>query len=595
MNNSDKITSGEKVKVKAKLKSLLSSKFTMPNKIRFNAPLEAFTMISRSIEDLIQNNREINALVEEFAAIPYFPKTSLDEVLRYLALRMGSIPKDNGKTNLEFLKTFVQPRISFEREVHSSILEKLIDLSVSERAILTPCFEIADLFDSFFLDWYHAVVLPMEASVKAISGEGDRDTVAKRLKELGLDNPYTVITDHNGSILEKGYDLENGLGMVQKSLAEMFPETLNLISDKFDEIRSALPMRAGYFHDYFAALRSALLCRKPDLLEELWKDVDMAWIAIPSKEQIIPVHMMESGYGDPIRISPEFRVMWRLQDGADKIEKLRLTMSKIAEEKGSSDSIHKLERLDIGLFVTIVDSGSGLDFRITGQAVPNRPEVAKNGMKIFLDDQSIELNTKRACDLVKSCSSDTTNSWIQPVLTKENFFLMVAGHELGHPIGITENLEKVTKNNKPLEELKATLLGLEAAARIDEDNKGIEPGAKAMTGLVLARIIRMMENSAFSNPTLGPYVNEATGLLLSLCASSYISFKNDRIEMPASGDGYAALLAPLIELSNNILKGYQSLDLKTLSDLKKGFADLSHKHVKKCRAIVDARSKDKIS
>lgn len=565
---------------------LLRKKFVPPMDVRPGSPLEALTGVSRSLETLIMSDHEIAAFVEEHVARPFYPDTTLEEVLKYLALRVGRMPKADPGLTHAFLNTLVQPRMRIEREAQKTVLEGLAELSTTERAILNVGFDLAELFDAFFLDWYLATVLPLRKTLLSEKGPKDREEIVERFGELGLDNPYTVVVTADGILPEEGYDMKKADGYTQRSLAEVFPRTLNEIADKLDELRLQLAPDTAHFHEYFAHLRDAILCRVPERLEEKWRAVDEAWIRIPSSERIIPVHMMESGYGDPIRVSPEFRIMWRLAEGAEKISALRRSMSGLAEEMGSRDIKTRLDRIDIGLFVTLVDSGSGLDFRITGQAVPDRPEVRAKGMKIFMDDRSLALGADRARKLVEASAVPSTQKWALPELTKNNYFLAVTGHELAHPVGVSKELEEAAGSQKPLEELKATLLGMQAVMGTAESDQEREELARAMAAMALARIVRMLEGTSFSNPTLKPYVLEAAGMLCALKFSGKLHVEEDKILFDPE-ESFTDVMKPLLDLCELIVKGYLSLDVQALAALQSEYADLDLPDVESLRAVVD--------
>lgn len=565
---------------------LLRKKFVLPRDVGRASPLEALTHVSRSLETLIMSDHEIAAFVEEHVARPFYPETTLEEVLKYLALRIGRMPKTDPGLTHAFLNTLVQPRMHIEREAQKTVLEELQELSTTERAILNTGFDLAGLFDAFFLDWYLATVLPSRKTLLSEKGPKDREEIVGRFRELGLDNPYTLVVAANGFPPEEGYDLKKADGYTQRSLAEVFPRTLNEIADKLDELRQLMAPEAAHFHEYFAHLRDAILCRVPERLEEKWKAVDEAWIRIPSSERVIPVHMMESGYGDPIRVSPEFRIMWRLAEGAEEISVLRRSMGRLAEEIGSRDIKNRLDRIDIGLFVTLVDSGSGLDFRITGQAVPNRPEVRAEGMKIFLDDHSLALGAERARKLLEASAAPPTLKWALPELTKNNYFLAVAGHELAHPVGVSKELEEASGSQKPLEELKATLLGMQAVMGTAESDQEREEIARAMAAMALTRIVRMLEGTSFNNPTLKPYVIEAAGMLCALKFSGRLHIEQDKILLEPK-EGFTDVMKPLLDLCELILKGYVSLDVQALAALQSEYADLEHPDVEALRSVMD--------
>ena len=236
------------------LKDLLEARFKMPEKIRSSRPLDAFQQIRDRMETLIRKDSGIRDYVREHVAKKLFPEVPVEELLRYLALRSGMVPKDDPETTYSFLKDFVQPRMQFEREQLKKAVEMLVDLSASERAILSQSHDLGELFDRFYLDWYKAQVAPMLLALRMKKGPAHRDEVADAFREQGLDNPYTVITGPSGEFLEKEYDLAAASRYTQRSLGELFPHTLNRISDALDAIRWGLANDATHFQDYFGCL-----------------------------------------------------------------------------------------------------------------------------------------------------------------------------------------------------------------------------------------------------------------------------------------------------------------------------------------------------
>jgi hypothetical protein len=242
--------------------------------------------------------------------------------------------------------------------------------------------------------------------------------------------------------------VEGGIALVERmealpdakgALVESHPREANLMADDLDAIRAALPPGAGYFHDYFGCLRSALLCRRP--ARAPWLEVDEAWALIPPTERLLPV--MQTG----------FRLMLRKQG----LEAVRHTMAQWDA---------RLEAIDIALYTTVLHSGA-------------LHEVKAHGTKIALDEGMLEHRARRAAERVRARASRATQEWALPALTGKTYLRYTAGRALGRLVAPGQE--------EAIEELKASLLGLQAI--------GEETAAAAVA---LARILELSEAGRYS-------------------------------------------------------------------------------------------------
>ncbi len=496
----------------------------------------------------------------------------LDLCVEYAARRYchgRSLPKNDPVVLSSFYDSVVLPCMQAQARSLGELISWHPRLTETEKLIFDVGFWIAGEFNEIFKNWWKWVVIPFRQS-KLLPEE-----IGVRLKKAEKTNPYSILAYSGGLPVLVGLTSQFIKYAEEIPLAEAFYEEICRIQAYLSFLIDRLPRYEGAYRAYFRALRRALGNKRLKDMEELWLAVDEAWVQISHEKKVIPVHMMEHGYHDPFRISPEYRVVFRLTDFADRIPFMRKTMKMVASELSDETGSAKIDSIDIGTFLTVVNGGCGIDFRYTAQSVPNRPKAQKLGMKVFLDGDSMKIRFERLKHLLELCLDKKTLKWARPAFTPEVMFDFLNGHEFGHPLLASDKLIRVFgAERRKVEEGKASLLGILGTQLAIGIASHQEEAHLQLSAGIIAECLRMMEKSHFHDPTVASYVNECLMILSALMRQGLLRIIDNKINMDEGVAGSRAVAETLHdELTKHLIASYKKVDLKNTLDILENFAN----------------------
>ena len=360
---------------------------------------------------------------------------------------------------------------------------------------------------------------------------------------------------------------------------------------KLNNLVANLPKSSQVYRDYFHTLAEALENRDLAKMEELWLAVDIAWVKIGPENRLIPAHMMEDGYHDSYRVSPEFRMMWRTEDFQ---EELNITRDAIIEFGGQfgNEAIDKVNRTDVGVFLTLAFSGCNTDFRMAGQSVPNRTEAQTIGMKVFLDSDSMLTGAKKSKVFNSKVLSAKTWEWFEKAHTAQYDYFLVFGHELGHPLGVTAEVNSIFGTDKPtVEEAKATLFGVHAVFEALKKGKlgDKQIALRSLTAEIIHETLGRFKKSTFENPTFAPYASEGMIPFSVLYKAGIISFdEEDKVvvdeELASTECTFELLQKYCVE---RLATAYKNVDLQEIRAIAVELANREDPAIKKAFEAIN--------
>ncbi|MDP3645747.1 MAG: hypothetical protein Q8R25_01535 [bacterium] len=485
------------------------------------------------------------------------PDSPVDELVRYIADQKGEIDKSDPALALRFMERYVRPIFEMERaEVFYAILQTS-DTSDEDIQLFVDCEDLASMTDHVWATWFNTIVVPFQ-SLDAVGKERYEQLVKGTLAPYD----YTIFD----------YDSEKGC-VNRRTWARAFPDEISEILNVLDSLVTT-PIQG--LSEYFTALRNAYACVDIAKLEELWAEVDKAWIRIPSTARFVPVHGMESGYEHPFGVSPEFRLEVRTPEARELImERRGATLAHAAafglSNKMISDAVQKLERIDISVFVSALRAGVCLNFRYAGQAVPNRQDVVAEGGRIFLDKSASPRAAKRYAEkLTKHCVSSTAEVLV-PLVTETSQLAGTATHEYAHPVGRTAESDKAlgSEGMKLCEEGKATLLGILA-----EEHRDPTPERRLeIVANSVGRVIRFMDKTELENSTFAPYVRENLIAATTLFDTGVMALTQDGVAVDVEAAGSPAWFDALRTFNRGVLNAYKAKDKAALIALTERYCD----------------------
>lgn len=508
-------------------------------------------------EEFVMSNTTISALITQILEVIGLD-VSTEVAVEYAARRMstkGELPKENPVLVGLLYDYAVLPVVRIQQLMTRNLVMAHPELHPHERAILHRGVEIARLFDTVFSKWWQYVVVPYQLGI------AQDPTLKEAVKEGPLKSWYAVLVDERSWPIVDPMTRELLAKCQEIPLAEAFPLEIGAICEQLDDLNLELEQwsveTVTPYHDYFDALSNALLNRALEKAEELWKAVDVAWVQI-GPEKVVPVHMMENGYHHPHQISPEFRVLLRSQAFQKEIGITRKGMDLFGAEIGDELVGTKLNRIDIGMFITAI-AGGCIDFRIAGQSVPNRPEVQELGMKIFLDLETMRQRHIKFVNLVESCADAETLAWVSKSMDLGLHVSAVASHEFAHPFLITKRVTKAFGRENPnFEEGKATLFGIMGLKAVgDELNPSFYP---ALSSYILGELLKRFDKRAAQDPTLRPYLNEAMMIASSLMDEGIITCVDGKVHADKERCSTAAIVEALEDVSERLVEAYKDAD-----------------------------------
>ncbi len=440
---------------------------------------------------------------------------------------------DKNKEHFDVVLELIRQRTDFERGIMEKNLHRL-DLDPLEMILFKVGFDLMPVIDSFFFKWKKAVPDVVKRTVKEKGIE--RTNVAQQLVESGLNDRYTVIIDPSTGLPPLTYDREKSYRQI--GYAEFFHAESKIIAEvlkkgirEMEALNGVGENDARMWMDFFEAWAAAVINRDRKRHEELWKRVDEEWVK--TKGRVILVHPMEEGYADPIRIMPEVRVLFQLDEARDMIALIKQRMLDWEESLYSDHELYPifrqaLENTQAGVFITPLYSGEDFDFRFSGQIVPNRSDVRMKGTKIFMDHNSCRNNVAVYRKTVEKYLIADFLSLFDELVTLETFLYYVIAHECGHSVLMgVDTKEKMGDIYRNVEEYKASHIGLEVLRTMQE--KLPERYLDSLCLFIVARIVRFLGKGMRTDKTLEPYFNEALIQLGTLLDDGFLYERDGRL------------------------------------------------------------------
>ncbi|MFA5050603.1 MAG: hypothetical protein WC499_00595 [Patescibacteria group bacterium] len=538
-----------------------------PKEFILSEPTEVLKEMMDSVDYFLINDKKIrNQIAKIIIAIDF--NVPVDLAVEYAARRTNTagaqLPKDDAVKLSFFYSLVVRP---CQDAIHAALKDVCMAcpniLAFDEENFIAEAgYKIGTLFDDLFSKWWKWVVIPFRTSKLSA------DELKELIQKFGKTDKYSVLARGPNNPYTKPLTAKQIEKAKQIPLVEMFPIEINGIAKILKQLAKNLPDDTDY-REYFLALRTALINKDLEQMETLWIEVDKKWIEISSDRRLIPVHMMESDYEVPIRVAPEYRLLWRTGCHAKELGLMRKEMSDLAK-KFDPRAVEKIKRTDVGVFLTILASGSNIDFRLAGQSVPNYPEAQALGMKVFLDQESMKQRFHGFQSLIQKVLDPESSTWAMKFLKEEFAYLDVFGHEFGHCFCINERLIEVFGDNKSkVEEMKATLLDIEGVRQAIENGSLSDEIRKeafsSLAAMIISHLIRMLEQSNFNNPTVAPYVNECMGILNKLMAASIITVtESGKLHVDTKRTDNDLIAEHLFVLTRKLISIYDEYDLKEL-------------------------------
>jgi len=516
---------------------------------------EAVALIEFSVAEHVAKSPDIRAFL---AALPKgagtcCPDSPLDELVLYASVRRGEIDKSDPEVNVGFMNTVVAPVFRFQGE-------QMLCLGSHPEAppFLSLAIEAADFINDLWGMWFRRVCVPYQGL-----DEAGRRAYKERAQGVIAASDYTV------------FDYEDGEFKNRCTWAQAYPFTIFALQARlFDMADSATDEASA---DYFLRLADAYACDRIDELEERWAAVDRAWIRIAPDCSVFCVHGMENGYEHPFCVSPELRLVARAtgDDARAMIERYRDATPEYAERVGLPvefvDTIRgKLSRIDIGVFVSVIESGCCLNFRYTGQVVPNRQEILAEGGKIFMAQASLGVNVQYELGMVERHCVPETVALVKQHFTSSSELDHTLGHEFFHPVGLTPEVDEALGRHKDLlEEAKASIGGMVLSGLMDASRENLLEIAVT----AFARVLRFMTDAERNNGTFAPYVRENLVVATVMVEDDVIRVTENGVwlnQVEAEKSRWRDRLGGLVKA---ILDAYVRHDVETLKALTKRYCN----------------------
>lgn len=521
-------------------------------------------MVKNVIRDVgkhIAGKEELKTLLKMLpkGAFSICPNSPEEEQHKYITNRYGKIDKSDPRIVLAFMKNFISETAIFERQAIAYGATHIKDVTADELIMLTDLF-VPLATDKLWYRWFRELVVPLE-----ILDEAEKTDKKNELKKLMNEYDYTVFINDQQLTWARAFPVET------QELIEALKRLENQLRDK-------------RVKKYIRNLIRAYGCDKIGDLERRWTSVDYAWIEIPKDCRVFPVHGMEAGYEHPYGVSPEWRIMVRLDFGKKEIKEICDIVPKVANSLGADAELlkRKLDYIDIGVFYTAIWAGMTMNFRIAGQAVPNRQDVLSRGGKIFTDLDSEYLAVERYKEILYKHTPEPAAKILSEYINTLTMAEHTAGHEVSHPAGRTEETDqKLGDSLKLLEEAKATMCG-----NLVNESRGEENRLRIVAETV-ARFCRFFSKTTLENPTLKQYVWENMVACNTMHRAGVIKIGDGCIEVDLERAKSRAWFVELEKFVKDIFTAYKSGDSNTLQKMNKELCDKDEGIIAEVIALVN--------
>lgn len=450
-----------------------------------------------------------------------------------------------------------------------------------EQIVVRGGLRIASVFDNISLRWRQAMV---NSQLGQNLQEMGAENAALWLKERDVVNPYAVV-------------YQKGDEVVQVPYANAFKREYRQLNSILTRLRGELDGlsqsdRVTAMAKYFEAYQKASMQTDLQKLEDDWREVDITWMDVHGPLQ--PIHAMES-YAEParLRVDPEFRIVIADEQSRNLNNRAFLTQQRLIRDYGEvygiyptlRSSLEAIRNSTILAGTTIVMSGSNLDFRISGQIVPNRNDVRiEKGVKIFMDPETMKIRTAQRRKVMEAIFGNEVNN---RELVDPNFMisggLLVAGHEVSHNAFVTpETGNKIGETLQSLiEETKAEFGILALLSKQQELGEISSVDMRKVAVLMVAKSLLCLLDRDI--PTFRPYYNIALASLGLLLEAGFLKKDEDKWRInndPSSVTNFFDLVTKAFGELANVYDSYDP----------KGAQDFSHKHFVETPQIMELLS-----
>lgn len=253
-------------------------------------------------------------------------------------------------------------------------------------------------------------------------------------------------------------------------------------------------------------------------LESAWNTLDRRWMDCKMPIQI--VHDIETGYGDPLRVKATPDMSLRFLDDTYASENAVIADIQRRLEQWYTERATPLARAGLqalsntfaGIYYIPFKTGISLQFSFSGQAIPNRRDVAEDkGIKIYFDAietaARVEINKKLVSRVYHDASGPAgVVTRYQPEAV-EQLVWHVAAHEVGHAIynlaGVAEVFSSPAYESL-LEEPRAELTAM-FALRLLHD-QGVLDRPKTDMALAHFALDALRYFDKYESEALRPYI-----------------------------------------------------------------------------------------
>jgi hypothetical protein len=507
-----------------------------------------------------------SAVLQYFKDVPkgpgtFCPDAPAEELIRYVALRKGRVPKDDCQVTHDFLETIMVPVGAFWVQMMAEMAD-MTDANSDETVIFKTFPEIAAAVDTLYLKWYKAVATPFQSLPK---NEKDKykEVIGMALPE---DYDYTVFDYVYSELLKINNPFEN-----RRPWATAFPDEIAEIARILRDIAGDLS-EGSVLKNFHLALADAYAETDIGMLEARWTAVDELWLKLPAECRISITHGFEA-YDHFKCVSPEHRLDVLFPTEKDAAVAMQDTIIQVALGLGMNAALEeniraKYAKTATQKFASVWSAGWGMNFGFAGQAGPNREKVQEQGVRVIVECANVTAVLEIYRERLHEHCSPTTAQLLAPFITAPWFLEFIDSHELSHPVGKTAELYKAVGQDAMqwVEEAKASLLGVLANAELH----GKDPQALLeMVGYWTARIIRFMDKSELSNETTQPYVRENLAMLSIFLGTGVLTVTEEGIEVNVEKAKSTNWVHAIEVFIGEVLDGYGKMDkeaLKTTMD-----------------------------
>lgn len=517
---------------------------------------DAVLIILNAVSEHIKNSPTIRSLLEkqDKGLGTNCPDSPVEELIKYLASQNGKIDKSNSLINLGFIKKFVLPVFSFERNCLQEAIFNNKNISKKEAQIFITSLVVSGLFDELYCHWFEKIIVAYD-----FLGQREQSFYYRDIEKELSDFDYTV------------FNYSQDVGITNRQTwAEAFPSEIGAI---VSVLRGANILDGQEFNDYFWALADAYDCRDISQLENLWHQVDEKWVKISNSCRLLPIHGMEKREHD-FCVSPEFRLLVRTENGEQKmVDQIKNSAPKFAFELGIKEELveiasKKMENIEMGVFVTALKAGAGANFKLSGQTAPKRKV---DGVKVFLDFQAVEDHVDRCKKILTKYCEPNQKDLFSNLLTPKGLIAQTIFRQCIHYIGCTpESDERLGEKKFILEEARKTCGG---AANILENFSQEEH--LELLAFSVAKICSFFDAKMHKDKSFQPYFNETLAMANFIINAGLVEVSGKNLKIKLSKEGFKKWNLFLRDFYFDVIKSYHSTNSEKIDRKKTNYCQIT--------------------